>query len=81
MIDRKIQLKQVGAGFAVAGVGCAAAAVIGFGTTGLSSAQTTFKQDPVTVVVTTPTTTLTPPPTLQSPASAPSLPAAPPAPQ
>jgi hypothetical protein len=79
--DRKIQLKRVGAGFAIASVGCAAAALIGYGMTGLSSAETSFKQDPVTVVVSTPTTTMTPLTTLQSPASAPALPPAPPAPQ
>jgi hypothetical protein len=80
--DRKIGLKPVGAGIAIATFGIAAAAVIGFSTTARSNADTNFKQDPVTVTatVTTPTTTLTPLTTLQSPNSAPSLPPAPPAP-
>ncbi|KAA1248418.1 hypothetical protein F0Q45_20710 [Mycobacterium simiae] len=91
MTDRKIGLKPIGAGLGIASVGIAAAALIGYGMTGTSSADTTFKQDPATITATegtntvtaTVTTPTTPPPTLttlESPSSAPSLPPAPPAP-
>lgn len=82
MTARKIRLSRVGAHVAIASIGIAAAAVLGYSTIGRSNADASFKDDPVTVTATvdTPTTTLTPPPTLAPPSSAPELPPAPPAP-
>ncbi|KZS64030.1 hypothetical protein A4G27_08550 [Mycobacterium kansasii] len=93
MTDRTIRLKPIGAGLGVASIGVAAAALMSYGMTGTSSADTDFKQAPATITATEGTDTVpatvdvttptTPPPTLttlQSPSSAPPLPPAPPAP-